>query len=223
MGTLSEVSMSDVGKTELSDAFKEIQPKRNLSKSDAFSFVKNRFETQENSSFSDMVHNYDEADFDLKFEFNSRIENAIDLFQPEQWEKLDVSEKKDAIKQMVDLLNDGLGIAGKTDVIFFEDFPDNCGWYNERYRAIGVNETTFCDPLEVLDTIAHEMKHAFQRYRADKAETTMDKFYQYSFEHYISPIEDAYGNFVNFFEYYDQYIEAEARAFAKIFTGKVVL
>ena len=223
MGALSEISMSDVRIAELSDAFKAIKPEHNISKSEAVSLAKNRFEMQENNSFSDMVHNYDEADFDLKFEFNSKIENTIDLFQSKQWDKLDVSEKKDAINQMVELLNEGLGIEEKIDVIYFEDFPDNCGWYNERYRAIGINEATFCEPLEVLDTIAHEMKHAFQRYRADKTETTMDKFYQYSFEHYISPIEDVCGNFVNFFEYYDQYIEAEARAFAKIFTGKVVL
>ena len=223
MGTLSEISMSDVGKSELSNAFKAIQPERNLSKGEAVTLVKTKFETQDENSLSDMLHNYDETDFDLHFEFDTTIEKNMELFNPEQWEKLDASEKKEVITEMVELINGGLGIEGKTDVIFFEDFQDNCGWYNEHYRTIGVNEATFSDSLEVLDTIAHEMKHAFQRFRADKAETNMDKFYKYSFEHYISPIEDVYGNFVNFFEYYDQFIEAEARAVAKIFTGKVVL
>ena len=46
MGTLSEISMSDVGKSELSNAFKEIKPERNLSKGEAVTLVKNKFERQ---------------------------------------------------------------------------------------------------------------------------------------------------------------------------------
>ena len=94
MGTLSEISTSDVGKSELSNAFKEIQPERNLSKGEAVTLVKTKFETQDENSLSDMVHNYNETDFDLQFEFDTTIEKKLELFNPEQWEKLDASEKK---------------------------------------------------------------------------------------------------------------------------------
>ena len=79
MGTLSEISMSDVGKSELSNAFKEIKPERNLSKGEAVTLVKTKFETQDENSLSDMIHNYDETDFDLHFEFDKKKEKNINL------------------------------------------------------------------------------------------------------------------------------------------------
>ena len=51
-------------------------------------------------------------------------------------------------------------------------------------------------------------------------ETWQDTLYKLNFENYISPISLADGKYLFFTDYQDQLVEAEARAFANIFTNK---
>ena len=64
------------------------------------------------------------------------------------------------------------------------------------------------------------MRHAYQHQRATHQETLLDKLYQLNFENYISPVPLADGKYLFFTDYQDQLVEAEARAFANIFTDK---
>ena len=73
----------------------------------------------------------------------------------------------------------------------------------------------------MVDTVAHEMRHAYQFQCALRGEAHMDKMYAYNFDHYIVPSLDEDGIF-DFIDYQDQLIEAEARAYAKLYRDEVI-
>ena len=97
-----------------------------------------------------------------------------------------------------------------------------CGAFVPEENKIEINRTILTDPKEVVDTIAHEMRHAYQHQRAEMLETWQDFLYRLNFENYISPVSLADGKYLFFTDYQDQLVEAEARAFANIFTHKEV-
>ena len=86
--------------------------------------------------------------------------------------------------------------------------------------AVCINSCNFDNPQEILDTVAHEVRHAYQFQRAQNPKEEIDYLYAYNFENYITPyVTD--GGYVNFTDYQDQLIEAEARAFANLFNVEV--
>ena len=74
------------------------------------------------------------------------------------------------------------------------------------------------DPDELIDTIAHELRHAFQHQKAMAPESALDMLYRVNFDNYISPLPLGDGKFLFFADYQDQLVEVEARAFAKQFS-----
>ena len=98
----------------------------------------------------------------------------------------------------------------------------SCGAYLPGANVIEINRNTLADPKEVVDTVAHEARHAYQHQRAVLQETKQDILYRINFENYISPIPLADGKYLFFTDYQDQLVEAEARAFANIFRDKEV-
>ena len=73
------------------------------------------------------------------------------------------------------------------------------------------------DPKELLNTIAHELRHAFQRQSADNPHSDIDYIYLMNLKNYISPIILHNGKCILYTDYYNQFVEAEARAFANLF------
>ena len=71
------------------------------------------------------------------------------------------------------------------------------------------------DPYETVDTIAHELRHAYQDRHARQPETKLDELYAANFEMYI-PFEDDYSG------YRSQLIESEASAFASQFKNELI-
>lgn len=203
------------------DVFQEIKPEKKMSVASATSFVRDLFESAGKMDLREKMYMYDESDFNLEFDFDAEVDQSLEAFTPEIWAEMGDEERKESIGKLVDVLNDKFDIGGKTGVTYYRAPLDDCGYYNEQFREIGLNIETFENPKEVLDTIAHEMKHAYQRYRADQGITYMDQLYKYNFEHYVVPLQDKRGNFVNYFAYTNQYVEAEARAFANIFTERM--
>ena len=80
---------------------------------------------------------------------------------------------------------------------------------------MSINEYMLYNNSEAADTVAHELWHAHQHECADHPSSARDYQYQYNFENYIRPEmgHEAYEN---------QLIEAEARAFAAQFKGRLV-
>lgn len=166
-------------------------------------------------------HSEDEFDFDIKPD--ETTQTALEKFQPNNWEQLDTDEKHEAIKKLVKCISDLQGLPDVPEVEFLDDGDNSCGFYSERGNYIGINENYLGDAKEIVDTVAHEARHAYQHYRAELLKEPQDQIYKFNFEHYIAPEYDENGFCVNFFDYYDQYVEAEARAFASRFSSEVTV
>lgn len=163
----------------------------------------------------------DESEFDFSDIVDDDTKELLELFTAEEWESLDVDGRYELIAKLAECIGESLGLE-EIPEIEIVDFDDNCsGFYSERGNYIGINLNDWDDYKDIVDTIAHETRHAYQRFRADKLENGQDEIYKFNFEHYISTECDTEGKYVNFKEYYEQYIEVEARAFAKVFAAEV--
>lgn len=206
--------------------FVEISPDK-LSVGEAKTFWESMFHKDiEKLSFEELCdemlwRSEDEFDFDIKPD--EATQTALERFQPNNWERLDADEKHESIKNLIKCISDLQGMPEVPDVEFLNDGDNSCGFYSERGKYIGINENYLDDAKEIVDTVVHEVRHAYQHYRAELLEEPQDEIYRFNFEHYIGPEYDENGFCVNFFDYYDQYVEAEARAFASKFSSEVTL
>lgn len=163
------------------------------------------------------VYGRSEDEFTFDFDINnSDFRELLLVFHKENWEKLGVDEKKSLLNKFADLLGSQLDIQNRPAIVYYNSDPCDYGCYDPDSNTIYINQSSFDDPQEIVDTVAHEMRHAYQYERAQKLETYEDYLYAYNFVNYISPYmsEDGY---VNFIDYQDQFVEAEARAFASLF------
>lgn len=165
--------------------------------------------------------NRSEKEFDFEVDFDDSVKEILSKFQASNWESLDKNERQEVIEDLVNWIGTMLGLENIPDIVILEDNNDSYGFYNERENYIGINERYLNQGSEVADTVPHEVWHAYQNERAQKQETFQDEIYKFNFEHYIAPEEDESGYPVNFNDYYDQYIEVEATAFARRFSEEV--
>ena len=209
----------------------DIKPTSSLSIEGAKSFVVGLFsadsksydmyEIDEDSLFT-KIFGRCEDEFQFDFELDNEIQSVLARFDSEKWVKSSDGEKMAAINEFGTAIGKRLGL-DEDPLIRFYDGPDNsCGAYLPAENSIEINSNILFDAKEVIDTVAHEMRHAYQHQRAMCPETLQDKLYQLNFENYISPIPLADGKYLFFTDYQDQLVEAEARAFANIFTDKEV-
>ncbi len=220
-------TMEAAASTELSDVFdyKEIKPTSDVPMDEIHSFWDEVFGEEITFSAKELsdeklweaMFSREESDFTFDFDTQEKkLQKLLDKFDKDTWENSTEAEKIDAIENLVDCLCEALGIEKVPLVRFFEDEENVCGAFNSYSNTIDINRNTLHNPKEVVDTIAHETRHAYQYQRATIGKTDIDKLYAFNFENYISPIVID-GEFVNFLEYQDQFIEVEARAFANLF------
>lgn len=204
------------------DNFKDIKPVGSITESDSQHFWENFFNNLERLNDIDEemfaeVYGISEDEFTFDFDVNdSDISEQIELFSPEKWLVLKEAEKKEVIANTAKTIGDKLGVENIPEVEFYEADKHDCGAFCPNRNVISVNSNNFDNPQEILDTIAHEMRHAYQFQRTQDPQEEMDYLYAYNFENYITPcvMDDGY---VNFTDYQDQLIESEARAFANLF------
>lgn len=212
-----------------STGFLEIKPKGSLSNEDAVSFIDGLFSVDpdsqdlhdEESLLAEIFGRYEE-EFEFDFELDDEIQYALERFNLERWENLSESERIDAIYELASIIGDRLGLEDKPVIQFYDGRDGSCGAYLPGANTIEINWNTLSDPKEVVDTVAHEARHAYQHQRAVLEENKQDTLYRLNFENYISPIPLADGKFLFFTDYQDQLVEAEARAFANLFRDKEV-
>lgn len=158
-----------------------------------------------------------ESDFKFDFDIDDEItQEQIAKFDVENWNKLDESQKVEVIEDFISHLCEKMGIEEKPNLVFFEDNENVCGAYNNQTNTMELNRNILNNPNEVLNTVAHEARHAYQYQRACIGETREDVLYAINFLNYIEPILIG-DKYVNYNEYQNQLLEAEARAFAKNF------
>ena len=162
----------------------------------------------------------DVADFVFDFEIDNDIRSLLDGFDPAQWNELSDEERVDAIKQFVAVLADRLDLDTVPNVAFFVGPQTLLGEYSHADNCIELNTMLLDRPDLLRDVIPHEMRHAYQHQRSDLQETRQDELYRINFDNYISPVPLPDGKYLFFTDYQDQLVEAEARAFASLFSRK---
>lgn len=89
----------------------------------------------------------------------------------------------------------------------------------KEFRVLkGDSETDIVKSIK--EEIDNEGSHAYQEQRAMDPETEMDYKYLTNLSNYISPLFTENGDCILFTDYQDQLVEAEARAFANLFSGE---
>lgn len=220
--SVSEIIQTDV----LIDKFKSIKPIENISEKDSQQFWEDFFDSLEKLNDIDEkifaeVYGRSEDEFTFDFDVNdSDVSELIKAFCPDMWDTLDETERKEIIAKLANTVGEKLGIECMPSIEFYEAEKCDCGAFCPDRNVICINSCNFDNPQEILDTVAHEVRHAYQFQRAQNPKEEIDYLYAYNFENYITPyVTD--GGYVNFTDYQDQLIEAEARAFANLFNVEV--
>ena len=209
--------------------YKKISSDEKLTKDEAKAFWDDHFTSNDKDvkSVNDEalltdIYDRDETDFIFDFEIDDEIKHILEKFEPDSWVELTDTEKESLIGELISALGYKLGLEELPSLKIFEDSKDKLGSFNISENLIEINKNIFDDPSEVIDTTAHEVRHAYQHQRAQKDETYVDKLYKLNFENYITPQLLPDGKYMFFTDYQDQYVEAEARAFANLFKQKEV-
>ncbi|MCD8020324.1 MAG: SprT-like domain-containing protein [Clostridiales bacterium] len=156
----------------------------------------------------------DSFDFDIKTSLKNEL---AEKFHDSSWTECTEKEKKTAVEELRDVLAEDLNLAKYPKVDYYDGRDCDCGSYNYAEGKLEINRALLNNPNELIDTLAHEMRHAYQYERAEKLETFTDYLYRKNLENYISPIPLTDGTYLFYMDYYDQFVEAEARAYAKSF------
>ncbi|MEE0264642.1 MAG: hypothetical protein UD936_03355 [Acutalibacteraceae bacterium] len=207
-----------------SEKYKEIKPSVETTDDKVQSFWSDVFGNKSKTddtgfkgedTISEIFHRK-ESDFKFDFDFKDKsITKVLDKFADEKWDKLSEAKKMKVIDSFADVLCDKLGITERPKVTLFDN-SDNYGLYCHGTNSVELNRSILNNPKELVDTIAHETRHAYQYQRASIGKTRMDGLYGTNIVNYIAPVK-VNGKYINFIEYQEQLIEAEARAFAKGF------
>ena len=212
-------------KTE--EGYKDIKPASDLSLADASSFWADQFKSQtETNEYPDEllikeVYGRTENEINIRFEFNQKIIDTLSSFTADNWDIISDEEKLGLIMDLIDEVSDVLGIQIPPDFDFYLGEKEECGQYSYETNKILINDLYFTDSRVLLDTIMHELRHAYQHQRAELNETFEDAIFKFNFEHYISPIFMDDGSIAFYMDYVGQYVEVDARVFARKFEEAV--
>lgn len=212
-------------KTSENKSYLDIRSKSELSNKDINDYIKSEFEKAHREAMLEPydklleeVYDVSEDDISIDYEVSDQVKEILTDFKFVNWMTLDDSERLDTIEKLVNAVSDELGITDKPKVVLTTENKDFFGAYDPQENTIILNRKGFIDPRELVDTITHELRHAYQHMRAEKLETHEDALFRVNLENYISPEQNEDGEFLNFYEYQNQYVEVDAMAFADKFT-----
>ena len=211
-------------KNSENSGYLNIRSKNELSDKDINDYIKSEIEKAHREAMLEPydklleeIFNVSEDDISIDYEVSDQVKEILSDFKLINWLTLNENKRLDTINKLVDTVSDELGITDKPKVILTTESEDFFGAYDPQKNTIILNRTGFLNPKELVDTITHELRHAYQHMRAEKLETHEDALFRVNLENYISPEQNNDGDFINFFEYNDQYVEVDARVFADKF------
>ena len=209
---------------ENTEAFREIKPQEEMSKEAADDYWENFFNGEIDEAESEDELLYDvfdrsEDEFVFDFEVSDDIIELLQDIKDIEWTYLDEDEKMEMLDALSDKISEMLELKEQPEVIYYDADENDCGAYNQATNSIELNSSLLASPEDLIETIAHELRHAYQYQKSREPETRLDLLYRVNFENYISPISLGDGKYLFFTDYQDQLVEVEARAFAKQFSG----
>ena len=93
---------------------------------------------------------------------------------------------------------------------YANDVPGDYGGFDKEKDTLFINENNLQDGPETADTVAHEMRHAYQYIRAEELETNRDLAFAENFARYIRPEQNQSA-------YEIQIVEKDAALYAQRF------
>lgn len=141
-----------------------------------------------------------------------------DALRQPPYEEASVEQRAEYLKEFHDNFNEKTGY---TNNLHFREGmePGNLGAFDPITKQINLNVDLLrdADPQEIMETIMHESRHAYQDFAVNNPEqVSVDadtiKTWEYNFTHYISPEFD-------FEAYENQPVEADANIFAERMFG----
>lgn len=219
----------DIHSSETTEiGYKEIIPDKQLTDTEVEDYWNSEFQASEGQADVDSydcllseVFNRCEEDIRIDFEPDGKLLKSLESFSAGNWKELSYKDRIDAITDFADVLGKEMNLENPPKIVFVEEKEGSYGGYILGKNQIEINSKYLDDPEELVDTIAHEMRHAYQHYRADILETKEDALFRINFDNYITPVELPAGGYLMYFDYYGQYVEADARAFANKITEAI--
>lgn len=162
----------------------------------------------------------DEDEFHFDFDIDAGLQSILEQFDSPEWSSHTDDERISIIEQFVTALADRLDIKDVPKVAFFEGAMTSLGAFSPADNCVEINVDLLDYPKVLKEVIPHEMRHAYQHQRAELQETWMDFLYSVNFDkdNYIVPVRLSDSTCLYFTDYQGQLVEAEARAFANLFT-----
>ncbi len=143
------------------------------------------------------------------------IDSILNNFQESSWGEMSLDEQKQSMSSLADYVAETTGNKNPPEIVFRDDMNDGeYGGYDPKTNTMEINEAMLGDSSEAVDTVAHEMWHAYQQQCAADPTSEKGQAYQEGFDNYISPEYDFEG-------YQNQMVEAEARDFAQGFKDRL--
>ncbi len=215
----------DSGKiNETKNGYMNIHSEELMSENEVSDFINSEFEKVHNESDEYLyglllseVFGRSESEINIDYKLSDRISSILENFQHGKWQDMDDNERMKIIKDYAKEIGEGLGLDSIPN-IEISDEGEGQGSYNYETNTITITRKDIDNPDEIVDTIPHELRHAYQHMRSEILDTHEDALYKVNFDNYITPKQLMDGSWLFFADYYDQYVEADARAFARIFT-----
>lgn len=213
-------------KTDTAKGYFNIKSVESISDQEASDFIAKEFEKAhietEFGSYDRLlseVYNRSEEELNIKFDIGDNVLAILDKFRLENWSVMDSPERTSAIKDLVKTVGKELGLNKIPELVISDDKKDDAyGSFNPEKNTITLNSNYFDNPVELVDTITHELRHAYQHMRAEALESKEDALFKVNIDNYISPLPLPAGGCLYFMDYLNQYVEVDARAFANLFT-----
>jgi hypothetical protein len=147
----------------------------------------------------------------------SKKNQILGKFKTKNWNKLrmtdlDFKKRKALCRELCQYISKSLGIKKVPKIVYSDGEEGECGGYNYTTNTIEINKIYFYDPPEnIVNTIAHETRHAYQYQRAKIGATALDRKWMDNFNNYKSAKKYGYKIYrnqpleVDAFNYGDQY------------------
>lgn len=139
------------------------------------------------------------------------------------WDELNVAEKERVIRSIALIEKEELGINDDVEITVSTEKMSSytCGYYIDSSKEIFINYEHLNEGKldDVLQTILHEMHHAFVHYTVEnidyESELVQDNYYYKQAREWKENVNNYISSNSDFDEYQNQPIEADARAYAE--------
>ena len=167
--------------------------------------------------YSEAFNRY-EDEINISFEPDEEIANLLDKFNEPDWTLFDEASKLALMENLVTTVGERLGLKDIPEISLYNEKYGAYGDYSPLRNIISINMDHCKTPFEIANTLLHELRHAYQHLKAELLETWDDALYRFNFDNYISIEPLPGGSCLFFYDYYNQYVEVDARAFANKLT-----